>query len=116
MKNKLAKYVIAFAVVFLATDITIEAKLPWDNNVQNADGGIEWVAEPSKKSNPVGGRAPFTDLHPPPPSYAQPPGGGDGQKLPVPGGLWILIGMAMTYGVVCRRDKKSKEQKAKGEM
>ena len=110
MKNKLAKYVIAFTVVFLATDITIEAKLPWDNNVQNADGGIEWGAEPSKKSRPGGERAPFTDLHPPP-AYAPPPGGGDGQKLPVPDGLWILIGMAMTYGAVCRRDKRAKNKK-----
>jgi len=114
MKNKLKKYVIVTATLSLMFSTTIEAKLSWDNNVQNADGGIEWVAEPSKKSRPSGERAPFTDLHPPP-VYAPPPGEGDGQKLPVPDGFWILIGMVMTYGIVCRRDKKNKEQKVKGE-
>ena len=39
---------------------------------------------------------------------AAPGGGGTGQKevVPVGEGLWIIIGLAVAYGVTCRNSKK----------
>ena len=54
-------------------------------------------------------RSPFSSGNgiTPPPQFGPPPGGGDGNKLGAPsGGLWILAGLAATYGIFRRRYRK----------
>ena len=98
MKLNITKYIIAAAILFLAAATPIEAKAQYAQTTENA----EWKTEPPKMSNPGAERAPFTDItHPP--AYAPPPEGGDGQKLPIRGGLWVLIGLTVAYGIVYRK-------------
>ena len=45
------------------------------------------------------------------PRYAPPPGGGNGdanrEELPASNGFWIMVGLALSYGIVCRRKRKT---------
>ena len=98
------RYIIAAAALFLAAATpTIDAKAQWDV-AQNATSG-----EVFEKSSPAinsGGtiKTPFSET--PPPSYALPPGAGDSQKeIPIQGGLWALIGLAISYGIF-RRERR----------
>ena len=92
------KYMIA-AVLSLAAATPVETYAQFAQTTENT----EWNVEPPKMSNPGNERDPFSESRPP--AYA-PPGEGDGQKIiPVPGGIWILCGVSMVYGAVCRRRK-----------
>jgi len=101
MKLRITKFMIAAVAIFLLTAAPTGAKAQF---AQNTNGGAEWTAEPPKMSNSGSVRSPFAeDVRPP--SYAPPPGGGDGQKLPVHGGFWLMIGLAISYGIVRRNHK-----------
>ena len=97
----MTKYIIAAAVLFSATAMSTEANAQF---AQNTNGGAEWTVEPPKMSNSGTDIDLFTDSRPP--AYAPPPEGGDGQKLgPISEGLWVLIGLAMTYGIIRRKQR-----------
>ena len=99
MKLNITKYIIA-AAIFLAAATPVATKAQYAQTTENT----EWEAKPPRISNPGNERTPFTDSRPP--AYAPPPEGGDGQKLPIHGGLWVLIGLAVAYGVVYRKCKE----------
>ena len=110
MKLKISKYIIAAAVLFSATATSTEANAQWNNIAQSTDTSFK---NPLVTPNNSSGRAPFAEsnspFHPSPPLRAQPPGiDGDGQKLPVSGGLWILTGLSIIYGIACRILKKER--------
>ena len=86
----------AAALLFAAAQV--EAGTQWDV-AQNMAGDQVKTVDPLNTNKD---RAPFTEAQP---SYVPPPDeDGDGQKiLPVQGGIWILCGTAMAYGIVCRR-------------
>ena len=98
---------IAAAALFLAAATpTIETKAQWDNVQSTASNEI--FEKSSTASNSSNAREPFAQIQAPP-SYAPPTGEvGDGQKLPIHGGFWILIGLAVSYGIA-RREKRITE-------
>ena len=101
MKHKIIKYIIAVAVLFSTTAMSTEVNAQF---AQSKNGVSEWVTEPPKTSSSGSDGLPFVD--PRPPAYAPPPEGGEGQKIPLTEGLWILIGLAMSYGIVRRKQKE----------
>ena len=91
------------AVLFLAAATQVETYAQYAQTTENAG----WTAEPPKAPNTGSERTPFTDIRPP--SHAGP--GGDAQKeedpqAPVTGGFWLLAGLALAYGFVCRKARK----------
>ena len=100
------KYIIAAAALFLAVATsTIDVKAQWDSQHTVTDGTLE---QPVVPLDNTGERDPFSNQVPP--SYVPPPGyngEGDGQKLPPPDGFWMLIGLAIAYGLVCRKRKNT---------
>ena len=101
MKLNRLKYAIVAAALFFVTVVAVQPVVA-NSFAQNPNS--ESVLIPLNQSKE---RAPFTDTQAPPPSYAGPPGSGDGQKLlPVPGGLWIVIGLTIVYGIACRKRRK----------
>ena len=94
---------IAATALFLAAATpTIDAKAQWDN-AQNTTSGEVFGKSPTTLSS-SSAREPFAQIQAPP-SYVAPPGEGDGQKLPIDGSLWILAGLGIAYGFVCRKRK-----------
>ena len=94
IKNK-----IVAATLFLIATTSVETKAQW------SDRYTGWAAEPPRMPMNYGERAPFA-TESMPPLHAPPPGGGDGQKLPVNGGFWILIGLALTHSFIRRKHKR----------
>ena len=95
------KYMIIAVALLLSAVPAIDAKAQWDV-AQNT--GNETFENHSAILSGNGTRAPFAKLQTPPPSYAPPPGeSGNGQKLPINEGFWILTGAAVIYGIVRRR-------------
>ena len=104
MKLNIRKYTIVAAMLFLiATVSTVEAKLQWDNNSELFESPI------SDSNNQMNGRAPFaSDNDNKPALRAAPPGSGDGQKLPIGDGAWVLVGLALcslVYGFKKRQQR-----------
>ena len=98
MKLNKTKYLIAIAVLFLATAAHTDVKAQWD---AQSTPEYETLGKTAVPKN--GEREPFSDG----PSYAPPPGGDDSQKeIPVPGGLWILAGLAVVYSLIQRSRTK----------
>jgi hypothetical protein len=101
MKLNRIKYQIAVVALFLvASAQTIEVKAQLGTRKETAS---------FVPFDPNRGKSPFSggNQAPPPPSYVPPPGGeGDAQKeLPVLEGCWIIVGLAISYGIFCRQCK-----------
>ena len=89
---------------------------PASANFSNSDVG--WKSSPAEVSavSSTGGttlldqgeRKPFGEENAPNSPLRAKPGDGTAQKevTPVGSGLWIIIGLAMAYGVVCRKFRK----------
>ena len=96
MKHRLLKYMIVAA--FFAAVMPIEAK-----------GQYAQAAESPQTLNNEIEKTPFEEsaspFKAPPPAYAPPPGGDDGQKIiPVSDTSWVLMGLVVAYGFVRRRN------------
>ena len=101
MKHNKTKYVI-IATMFLVATASIGAIEPFENQ-------SEWQAKAPSTSTyeqQMAGKTAF--LGAPPPSYA-PPGEGDAQKLPVTGGIWILLGGTIIYSFIGKKFSKDKQ-------
>ena len=131
MKSNLTKYMIVAVTLFLVTTIqSLQANVQWDNSRNTPINGFEKPFTPTDRSSRStapsktpweifqssnnGNKSPFArsanrskKTENPLINFAPPPNeDGDGQKLPVHGGVWILAGLALTYGVVCKKHKK----------
>jgi len=76
-------------------------------NFSNPDEG--WKSSPEKTilEQTQAERKPFGEDDAPQSQLRAAPGGGNGQKeVPVAEGMWIIIGLAIAYGVTCRRKIK----------
>ena len=105
MRFKMKKYMIVAAALFLTAATPTELKAQWDGAQTNS---AEWTAEPPKMPNTGSERSPFKDINTSPPSYVPP--GGDGNKIvPISGGIWIVTGLSVAYGIVRRKFRREED-------
>jgi len=84
---------------------------PASANLSNPDEGWKSSAASEKTilDQAQADRKPFgEDDAPQAQLRAAPGGGGTGQKevVPVGEGIWIIVGLAIAYGIACRKSKK----------
>ena len=94
-----------FSFVFAQT---IDAGMQFDNTPTTESIGWQTESPESKPNQSDNFMIPFAENRTP--LYAPPPGGGDGQKLPVSGGVWLLLGLALAYGIIIRRKPKKRSR------
>ena len=103
---KVRNIIIAATICLFAVIQTTNAIMPFESRQ------TEWQAKTPEVSTDeqATGKAPFSS-ETSKPLYAPPPGtgGGDAQKeLPVGNGIWILMGLAIVYGIADKKFRKDK--------
>lgn len=93
MKSKKVKLIVIAAVLILSAAVTqsFQANF-WDNNQSKESKTAEKQNESDKNEG-----SGFFDQGSTP-DRAAPGEGGDGQKMPITDGLWLLMGLVAVYG------------------